>query len=59
MKLKSRLLVIASGASYVIMYLFALARVYDPYGLVPVAGTYLFGFSAVLLQLKVMNMEEL
>jgi len=59
MKLKTRLLIIATGASYIIMYLFALARVNDPYGLVPVAGMYLFGFLAVLLQLKVMNMEEL
>lgn len=59
MKLKSRLLVIASGTSYIIMYLFALARVNDPYGLVPVAGMYLFGFSAVLLMLKLWNMEEL
>lgn len=59
MRLKTRLLITASGMSYGIMFLFALTRVNDPYGLVPVAGMYLFGALAVLLQLKIMNMEEL
>lgn len=59
MKLKSKLLTMATGTSYVIMYLFALARVNDPYGLVPVAGMYIFGLLATLLMLKLWNMEEL
>lgn len=59
MKLKTRLLVIASGMLYIIMYSFAIARIYDPYAPALVTGMYLSGISAVLLTLKFLNTEEL